>query len=621
MNTLWLLLVPIIGFLGSVFLAGSAKKYPAVMKSWALIVSVALIPLSILTFSSIGTVIPGPVVFGSPLLLGLTELSWYFVLMIVGITVLTIFFSVGALRSMEDFPLYYGWLFLKVMGMIAVVLSRDLLSFFIAWEMMSWATFFLMRQGDERVQRSSLGYLVYAVVAGMILLAGTLYIRNALGTLSFAELSQRFAGADVGILVVTVILMLLPMLIEAAVYPFHSWLPDAYASTETSITAYLASISTRIGIYALTIFLFAILGIQVVDRLGVSSHWNLRMVLLVLAALTAVLPTFTALFQHDAKQLVTWHSIGQGGYMLLGLASASALGTAGGLFHVFNHLTYVSLIIFSIAAVEYRTGTTNLNKLGGLITKQPVAFLGMLFGIIGLAGIPPMNGFVSKWLIYRSLILGGYPFIALCAFLATIGTILSVYKLIHNTFLGQLRQEYEGIKEVGFWMQVPIWILMAVVLVTGVFPGLILQWIARIQASLGLEVLAYNLGGVSPGEGNLNMIAVIILFLATFVVAWLLFLTGSRRRIVSQYDNYAGGHFLNKTVPYNFNYNFYSAFDHIFEKQYQKAPVKKIERNFGRFISSMADYTRRIFTGQINTYAAYGLIAMLVVLIVLGEVL
>jgi hypothetical protein len=74
-------------------------------------------------------------------------------------------------------------------------------------------------------------------------------------------------------------------------------------------------------------------------------------------------------------------------------------------------------------------------------------------------------------------------------------------------------------------------------------------------------------------------------------------------------------------VPYNFNYNFYSAFDHIFDKQYQRAPVKKIERNLGRFISTMADYTRRIFTGQINTYAAYGLLAVLVVLIVLREVL
>ena len=102
---------------------------------------------------------------------------------------------------------------------------------------------------------------------------------------------------------------------------------------------------------------------------------NFRYVLGVFAALTMIVPTYTALFQNDAKKLVTWHGIGQGGYMLVGIVSGSALGIAGGMFHILNHLTYVTLILFSIAAVEYRTGTTNLNKLGGLIKKQPVAFV------------------------------------------------------------------------------------------------------------------------------------------------------------------------------------------------------------------------------------------------------
>jgi len=387
------------------------------------------------------------------------------------------------------------------------------------------------------------------------------------------------------------------------------------------MTAYLSSISTRIGIYGIVLFLFTVLGLETVDRLALATRLNFRTGLLVLAALTAVIPTFTALFQHDAKQLVSWHSVGQGGYMLLGLVTASSLGTAGGLFHIFNYLTYQALIVFSIAAVEYRTGTTNLNKLGGLITKQPVAFLGMLFGIIGLAGIPPMNGFVSKWLIYRALILGGYPFIALAAFLATIGTILSVYKLIHNTFLGQLPERYESVREVGPAMQIPIWILMGVVLATGVFPGLILGWVAEIQTSLGLEAIAYTLGGVSAGEGQLNMIVVTGVFTATFIAAAIVFLLGGKRRIVSQYDNYAAGHFLNKNVPYNFNYNFYSAFDHIFEDQYHKAPVKRIEENISRLVRIKGDYIRRFFTGQINTYAAYAIAAVLIVLVVLKEVL
>ncbi len=622
MYTLLLLIVPIVGFAVSLLLSGSLRSAPVLSKGWALLVALAYLALAVLAKPLIGVDVAGPGFLGFTLSYGLTPLSWYFVLMIAFLTLLTVIFSLGALRYAADYPLYYAWLSAKVFGMVGVVLARDLLTFFIMWELMSWATYFLMQQGKaDEAKSASFAYLVYAITAGMVLFGGLLFVKAYAGSFAFADIARGLAAADLWVLVTAVILIFIPLLIESAAYPLHGWLPASYAAAETGISAYLASISTRIGVYGVVIFLFSVLGLHTVDRLGVSAHFNFRTILLVLAALTAVLPTFTALFQHDAKQLVTWHSIGQGGYMLLGLATASSFGTAGGLFHIFNHLTYVSLILFSIAAVEHRTGTTNLNKLGGLITKQPVAFLGMLFGIIGLAGIPPMNGFVSKWLIYRSLILGGYPFIALAAFLATIGTILSVYKLIHNTFLGQLPERYESVREVGPAMQIPIWILMGVVLATGVFPGLILGWVAEIQASLGLEAISWTLGGVGAGEGQLNMMVVTGVFTATFIVAAIIFMLGGRRRIVSQYDNYAAGHFLNKNVPYNFNYNFYSAFDHIFEAQYHRAPVKRIEENLSRLIRIKGDYIRRFFTGQVNTYAAYAVAAVLIVLVVLKEVL
>lgn len=621
MYTQALLFLPLIGFGLSAILMGTARRHQAILKTVALVGFLAIVAAAALAGPESGSVLQGPVVFGSPLTFGLTDLSWYFVLMVAGITLLTVFFSIGALRESGSYPMYYAWLFAKVFGMFGVVLARDLLSFFIMWEIMSWATYFVMQQGREEARTAALGYLVYAIVAGMVLLGGVIMLRQSTGSFDFNVISGAIKGYDLGTTIVALVLVLVPMLIESAVYPVHGWLPDSYASTESSITAYLSSISTRIGVYGVVLFVFVIFGIKVVDAIGFSSHLNLRTILLVLAALTAVLPTYTALFQHDAKRLVTWHSIGQGGYMLLGLATASTLGTAGGLFHIFNHLTYVSLIVFSIAAVEYRTGTTNLNKLGGLIVKQPVAFLGMLFGIIGLAGIPPMNGFVSKWFIYRSLILGGYPFIALAAFIATVGTIMSVYKLIHNTFLGQLPERYDNVKEVGFWMQVPILLLMAVVLVTGVFPGLVLQWVARIQLMMGIAPIAYSLTGVQSSAGDLNMSVVSITFISSLVVAGIIFLIGGRRRIVSQYDNYAAGHFLSKDVPYNFNYHFYSAFEHIFDKWYVAAPVKTTERNLGRLVHITGDYIRRFFTGQINTYAAYYVAAIIVVLVILKGVI
>ncbi|MBN2874069.1 MAG: hypothetical protein JXM71_03150 [Spirochaetales bacterium] len=621
MYTQALLLLPLVGFGVAFLLQGTVKRSPAIVKTWAMLGFAAIAAVAALAGAEIGTLYEGPTVFGSVLTYGLTDLSWWFVLLIAGITALTTVFTLGSLRYADDYPMYYAWLFAKVFGMIGLVMSRDLLSFFIMWEIMSWATYLVMQQGRDESRKAAQGYLVYAISAGMILLGGVVFLRTASGSFEFAVITKFVAGADLGVIITAIVLVLVPFLIEAAVYPTHGWLPSAYASSETTMTAYLSSISTRMGLFGLILFVFNVFGLDVIDRIGISAHLNLRTLLLVLAALTAVLPTYTALFQHDAKRLLTWHSIGQGGYMLLGLATASTLGTAGGLMHIFNYMTYVALIIFSIAAVEYRTGTTNLNKLGGLITRQPVAFLGMLFGIIGLAGIPPMNGFVSKWFIYRSLILGGYPFVALAAFIATVGTIMSVYKLIHNTFLGQLPERYNEVREVGWVMQLPIWVLMAVVFATGVFPGTILQWIARIQVELGIAPIAYTLGGVAQEAGDLNMMVITLVFTLTFIVGAVIFFMGGKRRIVSQYDNYAAGHFLNKDVPYNFNYNFYSAFDHIFEKLYHAAPVQSTERNLGRLVATVGEYIRRFFTGQINTYAAYYVAAVIIALAFLKEVL
>ena len=617
MNTLLLLIFPLAGFVIAALFALLSKKGLAVGKTFAFIGFSAIVVAAILAKSEIGSVIYGPMMFGWQLQFGLTEISWYFALMITGISWLTVVFSLGALRDGKTYPMYYAWLFAKTLGMLGVILSRDLLAFFIMWEFMSWTTYFLLQQGTEKARKAAMGYLIYATVASMILFAGVVFIRHASGSFDFSEIATVISGFNLGAMILTAVLLLAPMLIESAAYPFHWWLAPAYSSTETGITAFLAAISTRIGIYGVVIFLFTVLGVAVMKKLSAGYYFNLQVVIMTFGAFTMVVPTYTALFQHDAKKLMAWHSVGQGGYMLVGLATASTLGVAGGLFHVFNHMAYVALILFSIAAVEYRTGTTNLNSLGGLIKKQPVAYVGLLFGIIGLAGLPPMNGFVSKWLIYRSLILGGHPFLALAAFIGTLGTILSVYKLIHNIFLGQLPERYNDVKEVGFFMQLPIWILMLVVLGTGVFPGLILGWVAKIQASLGLEPLAVTLTGVQASAGQLNMSVVSSIFGATLLVAFIIFLIGGRRRHVGQYNNYAAGHFLDKSVKYNFNYNFYSAFEHIFGKRFLRPPVKRGEGGLVALVERASDFARRLYTGGLNTYLAYSLGAVILMVVIL----
>ena len=174
-----------------------------------------------------------------------------------------------------------------------------------------------------------------------------------------------------------------------------------------------------------------------------------------------------------------------------------------------------------------------------------------------------MNGFVSKWLVYRSLMIDGHPFLFLMAVLGTLGTILSIYKLIHNTFLGQLRAEHENVKEAPWSMTIPMLALVGLGFLTGVAPGLALHYVAEAQAALGLPVMPYTMGGVQSPRGDLDMIWVVGVLFAGFGVGAILFYGfGNKSKRIHQLDNYAGGHFLSADVRYHYSDNFYAGLMH-----------------------------------------------------------
>jgi len=360
--------------------------------------------------------------------------------------------------------------------------------------------------------------------------------------------------------------------VKMALLPLHLWQAKAYSETPGPGAAFLGAISSRMGLFALVVVLVQLLGMaQLADMQLLFTFFSAHDLLAWVAIFTLIFATFTALRQHDARRLLAWHGTGQGGYMLLGVVIADDLGSAGGLMHVFNHATYQAALFMVVTAVIHRTGTSDLNKLGGLVARMPLSFFVMLIGIIGLAGLPPMNGFVSKWLIYRSLIIDGSPLLFLAAVIGTLGTILSVYKLIHNTFLGQLRLEHVEVKEAPSSMIWPMMILSAVVFVTGYFPGLVLDWVASAQAAIGLPVLPHSLGGVPSDKGGLDMIWIVSVLLAGFGIGTLIFLAGGRSKRVHQLDNYAGGHFLTAETRYQYSDNFYPGLMHLIGPWYRKS--------------------------------------------------
>ncbi len=581
--------------LASVIFIGIGRHWPAIGVISSILLSAqlfTLIAMSALAYQG-GVIVASfelPV-FGHALSWRYDALSWYFALITIGAALASAVFAAGAWakdqRSQGNHPgMLQFTLALNVFAMLVLLGSGDLLTLFIGWELVSWASLALMVVAGGRAAEYGVRYIIYATAGAMAVLAGLGFIHHLTGSFAYADLAALAPTLSTPHIVILALLFFIGFGIKMGVLPFHLWQADAYAESPGPGTAFLGAISSRMGLYAILVVIVQLIGIARLIHVELPfTFWSLRDVLMWVAAFTIILPTFTAL---------AWHGIGQGGYMLMGLLLLDPFGSAGGLMHVFNHATYQAALFLSVSAVIYRTRTSDLNRLGGLVTQMPLSFLVMLIGIIGLAGIPPMNGFVSKWLVYRALIIEGMPLLFVAAVIGTLGTILSVYKLLHNTFLGQLRLEHEHVREVPWSMMIPMLVLSTVVFITGFFPGLVLDWVATAQAALGLPQLEHHLGGVESAQGSLDMIWVVSILLGGFGVGALLFYSGNKSRRVHQLDNYAGGHFLSADQRYHYSDNFYAGLMHHIGSWY-RGSFQWAENGLKSSVSALSGLTQLYF--------------------------
>jgi formate hydrogenlyase subunit 3/multisubunit Na+/H+ antiporter MnhD subunit len=541
--------------------------------------------------------------FGLGLVLRLNTLSWFFAIAITSLGALSVTFSLSYMRSKERTDFYYLMVLLVNAAMLGIVLAGDLVSFYIFWEIMSWSTFLLISYNRGPALAAGMKYIIMSIVGSITMLVGILSFYVSFDTLVISQIASEITSAPSGYILFVLIIFGIAFGIKNAVMPLHTWLPDSYAEAPSPFTAVLSGMLTRMGIYGFLLIMYVIVGAVGVLNLGLGML-KFNYILAWLGAITIVIPTFIAMLQNDAKQLLAWHGIGQGGYMILGIAFGTSLGLAGGIFHTLNHAIYIVLLFMSVAAVQYRTGgERDLNSLGGLIKKMPVAFIGGLLGICGLIGVPLTNGFVSKWLIYKTLIVEGYPFLTFAALIGTWGTILSVYKFLHNMFLGQLPEKYKDIQKSPLSMQVPIIVLSLAILVFGILPGIPLKVINTIGTSFGFESLNITLWGITSESGTLNTINIFSAVLVAAVLFWLLFRLGAKSVSVAQDDSYAAGAYA-PADKYHYTVEFYNPLYRMI-KPFLRDIIDEFCYWIASLIRSLADSVRRIYSGDVGSYVMY----------------
>jgi len=595
-------LVLIAAFGGALLTYLLGKISHSVRDFFAVIVSLALVAIVACLY---GRPVEETFYFGFfdlGLVLRLNMLSWFFAVAISTLGALSIIFSLSYMRGRERTDFYYLMMLLVNAAMLGVVLAGDLVCFYIFWEIMSWSAFLLISYNKGPALSAAMKYIIMSVIGSVCFLVGMLSLYASFDTLNISQVASAITSASSAHILFILAAFGIAFGIKNAILPFHTWLPDAHSEAPASFSAVLSGILIKMGTYGFLLLLYVIMGLRVFLSLG-HGLFSFHYILCLLGAVTIIIPTFIAMLQTDAKRLLAWSTVGQAGYIILGIAFGTNLALAGGIFHFFNHALFKALLFFTVGAVEFRTGTRDLDSLGGLAKKMPVLFIGTLAGICALIGIPLTSGFVSKWLIYKTLILEGSPFLAFFALVGTWGTVLYSYKLIHNIFLGQLPEKYKYIQKSPLSMQLPVVVLSFAILLFGILPGIPLKVIDAIGISFGFEPLNISLWGIASETGTLNTINIFSALLVAAILVWVVFRLGAKSALVPQQDSYAAGAHT-PADKYHYTVEFYNPL-HRMIKPFLKDVVDEFYSWTACSVQRLSNSVRRVYVGDVGYYVMY----------------
>ncbi|HOX07721.1 MAG TPA: proton-conducting transporter membrane subunit [Planctomycetota bacterium] len=373
-----------------------------------------------------------------------------------------------------------------VVSMALVLTARNAILFLLAWETMALSSFFLVAFESEKpeTRRAAWIYMVATHLGTACLLAmfvlmaarsGGSFEFGAMGAL--AGLSPAFAG-------LIFVLALVGFGTKAGFMPLHVWLPEAHPAAPSHVSAVMSGVMIKTGIYGL---------VRILAMLGHPPAWW-GWTLVAIGATSGILGVLFALAQHDIKRLLAYHSVENIGIIALGLGlgllgtslglpALAVLGFAGGLLHVLNHALFKGLLFLGAGSVLHGTGTREIDHLGGLMKRMPSTGIAFLVGAAAISGLPPLNGFVSEFLIYLGSFrtaaggTGGWaaavPAIATIAALALIGGLAAACfaKAFGIIFLGEPRSRHaEGAHEAGAAMRLPMLTLAALCVLIGLCP-------------------------------------------------------------------------------------------------------------------------------------------------------
>lgn len=411
----------------------------------------------------------------------LDGLGFFFALLILGIGLLIIAYARNYLSRDDNMGEFFTYLLLFQGAMVGIVLSDNILLLLVFWELTSLSSFLLIgfwKHLPEGRQGARMALTVTGM-GGLSMIAGMLILGQIVGSydLSVILQSRELIQAD-ALYVPALILILLGCFAKSAQFPFHFWLPHAMAAP-TPVSAYLHSATmVKAGIFLMA---------RMWPVLSGTPEWF--MIVTTAGLITMVLGAVIALFKHDLKALLAFSTVSHLGLITMLLGTGTAFGAMAAVFHILNHATFKAALFMSAGIIDHGAHTRDIRRLGGLRKLMPVTFVITSLAALSMAGVPLLNGFLSKEMMLEetyATVLFGTPW--LVPALATFGSLFSAaycFRLIGHVFLGPQRDDYPATPHdpnPGLWL--PPAILLVLVVVIGLAPFVAEPFVKLVTASV-----------------------------------------------------------------------------------------------------------------------------------------
>lgn len=357
-------------------------------------------------------------------------------------------------------PYFYIAYLLCVSGLLGIAATGDIFNVFVFLEISALSSYILIALSRSRAALwASFQYLIMGSIGATFVLIGIGLLYVMTGTLNMQDLAQRLPQLAGSRTVLTALVFLVTGVgLKLALYPVHTWLPNAYACAPSIVTAFLASTATKVAVYLLIRILFDVFGAEFA-----YSRFPLQPVLLSLGIAGVLVASAAAIRQSNVKRLLAYSSVAQIGYIVLGIGIMGAAGLTAALLHLFNHALMKGALFLALAAVAYRAGGVDLKDFAGLGRRMPCTMAAIVVGGLSLIGVPLTAGFVSKWYLAAAALEQGWWWLVGIVLLGSLLAAVYVWRIVEAAYFGRPEGAGEGgaarVGEAPWSLLLPVWLL------------------------------------------------------------------------------------------------------------------------------------------------------------------